>query len=118
MHFVPPIQHFALAASTGPRSIERGVLLNRADIGSGIQASTGPRSIERGVPARQRKGAYSLKSLQRGRAQLSAECLSFPLAPLPLIDASTGPRSIERGVLIQPVAQPSRVNGFNGAALN
>ena len=60
-------------ASTGPRSIERGVSASVAIATLNSLASTGPRSIERGVTV-QRVPNYMLPPLlQRGRAQLSAE---------------------------------------------
>ena len=47
-----PVLHITVtdsAASTGPRSIERGVISTAFCGGSDAMASTGPRSIERGV---------------------------------------------------------------------
>ena len=81
-------------------------------------ASTGPRSHERGRPARVRSIARSHPVLQRGRALTSAEGFCIRRAfgvPRP---ASTGPRSHERGRLLPQVPPPPLLRRFNGAALS
>ena len=112
-----------IIASTGPRSIERGVRLDALVPGANHLASTGPRSIERGVQVQiyllrplqvASTGPRSIErgvgvglgdcalgwTLQRGRAQLSAESSTSSMDNKPDTEASTGPRSIERGVYL------------------
>jgi hypothetical protein len=60
-------------ASTGPRSIERGMHQDRLIPVRRQRASTGPRSIERGMFAISLGLKEEYLQLQRGRAQLSAE---------------------------------------------
>jgi hypothetical protein len=125
---VRPQLHRHRAASTGPRSIERGMWeYPLASVGV-LVASTGPRSIERGMPSEWHYATMARATLQRGRAQLSAEwarlcgvprCQSMSLqrgraqlsAEWYLPErrlrsvglASTGPRSIERGMFNPPL---------------
>ena len=93
----PPKGYIAAKASTGPRSIERGVWPGGVYQVREHRASTGPRSIERGVTVRLMI-VLPFNSLQRGRAQLSAEFSCSVGSGVGLRGASTGPRSIERGV--------------------
>jgi len=87
----------ALAASTGPRSIERGRPIRALGVQVRGAASTGPRSIERGRATTKDVIMHDKDSLQRGRAQLSAEGPWRRESERQETDASTGPRSIERG---------------------
>ncbi len=64
----PPV-----GASTGPRSIERGMISTVGAGGEHGAASTGPRSIERGMIPLYFQRVSKTAALQRGRAQLSAE---------------------------------------------
>ena len=94
-------------ASTGPRSIERGVPYAIAGRPARVprfngaalifkacstrKASTGPRSIERGVLRRESNQQHETQQLQRGRAQLSAEwrwCEPTSLALLPCFNGA------------------------------
>ncbi len=79
-------------------------------------ASTGPRSFERGNPPTRQRLRRRSKPLQRGRVLSSAET-SEREWPLPRQrDASTGPRSFERGNRATAFLRSVRILSFNGAA--
>ena len=90
-------------ASTGPRSGERGVaVVDEVAVAAG-RASTGPRSGERGVASARATGSGIRAMLQRGRAPESAESALLERARNRSRVASTGPRSGERGVQLGTV---------------
>ncbi len=98
----PPSRQTYIAweiASTGPRSIERGMLLNiLADIEAAYKLQRGRAQLSAEC-GRTRRPPLDTLLLQRGRAQLSAECSAELAHALVCYGASTGPRSIERGML-------------------
>src|SRR5437764_36485 len=107
-----------MAASTGPRSSERGkASCSGLRSATGKPASTGPRSSERGKLHEAIAKRTAAEALQRGRAHLSAERALQHTHILLVIEASTGPRSSERGKDSSPDPKLASRNCFNGAAL-
>ena len=74
--------------------------------GKSTAASTGPRSFERGNNARKYEN-HEHNKLQRGRAHSSAEIRRLDPAHRSLRPASTGPRSFERGNVSGFIAAPT-----------
>ena len=91
------------AASTGPRSEERGDIEADGLSHHSRKASTGPRSEERGDAKPSISCCFELLMLQRGRAPKSAEIRDERAEVQSEDGASTGPRSEERGDTAAPV---------------
>src|SRR5690606_17383966 len=102
------------AASTGPRSRERGEIVASVTPQGVTVASTGPRSRERGENAKTHWVVF-MKQLQRGRAHVSAERRRGHTATPRCSVASTGPRSRERGEWRASRKATRRWMRFNGA---
>ena len=104
-------------ASMGPRSHERGNILESSDVVLTDKASMGPRSHERGNILESSdvvltdKASMGPRSHERGNGLDGDACLVQPLA-------SMGPRSHERGNQSTPPRNPAQRRCFNGAAFS